>query len=115
MPPGSMYLASSYTIESEDCDGNTRSEATDTQDSDQSLVVIDQIGDADTSFKVVLKQRHAGLSSRAIMGRSGRDPFGKEVVDSVPLCWVKSVKVGPAGVAMNDRPGHAVWRRRLFQ
>ncbi len=38
------------------------SEAADTQDADQALVVIGEIGDGDPGFEVVLEQGHAGDS-----------------------------------------------------
>jgi len=39
-----------------------RSEAADTQDADQTLLVVDEIGDGDPVFEVVLEQGHAGDS-----------------------------------------------------
>jgi len=36
------------------------SEAADTQDADQALVVVDEIGDGDPGLEVVFEQRHAG-------------------------------------------------------
>jgi len=39
-----------------------RSEAADTQDANQTLLVVDEIGDGDPVFEVVLEQGHAGDS-----------------------------------------------------
>jgi hypothetical protein len=64
---------------------------------------------------VVFEDGDADEASRAVTGWSGLQPGDQDVVDCAAVVRAELFQVGAAAVAMDDCPGHAVWRRRLSQ
>ena len=84
-----------------------RSAPSDADDSDVGNLLVDEVGDSDPRWELILVQLHAShdLPSRA--RRSTRNPSEQLLGEQVAISWWEGIEVRLGRVGQEDPPRHA--------